>query len=158
MCMPLMSLPIFDVKSGTSRGEVVKSCLSWPAIAFNINALSLTFRVIGPIWSRLDEKAINPYRDTRPYVGLKPTTPLNAAGCRIEPPVSEPKAAINSPEATAAAGPPEEPPGTFVWSHAFFVFLKAEVSVELPIANSSRFNFPATTIPAFSSRSTAVAV
>src|SRR5699024_11333928 len=64
------------------------------------------------IWSRLDEKAIKPYRDTRPYVGLKPTTPLNAAGCRIEPPVSEPKAAINSPEATAAAGPPEEPPGT----------------------------------------------
>jgi len=38
--------------------------------------------------------------------------PQNAAGWRIEPPVSEPSAAIHSSAATAAADPPEEPPGT----------------------------------------------
>ena len=35
---------------------------------------------------------INPYRDTRPYVGLTPTIPQKAAGSRTEPPVSEPRA------------------------------------------------------------------
>ena len=35
---------------------------------------------------------INPYRDTRPYVGLTPTTPQKAAGSRTEPPVSVPRA------------------------------------------------------------------
>ena len=35
---------------------------------------------------------INPYRDTRPYVGLTPTVPQKEAGSRTEPPVSEPRA------------------------------------------------------------------
>jgi hypothetical protein len=41
---------------------------------------------------------------------LKPTTPQNAAGCRTEPPVSEPRAKRPAPEATAAAAPPLLPP------------------------------------------------
>jgi len=44
--------------------------------------------------------------------------------------------------ATAAAEPPDDPPGTLFKFHGFFVFLKAECSVELPIANSSIFSFP----------------
>ena len=49
---------------------------------------------------------------------------MKLAGWRIEPPVSEPSAASTSPEATAAAEPPEDPPGTLVKSQGFFVFLK----------------------------------
>jgi len=50
-----------------------------------------------------------------------PTTPQRPAGCLIEPPVSVPRAAAQSPAATAAAGPPLEPPGIRVKSHGFFV-------------------------------------
>ena len=38
--------------------------------------------------------------------------PVSAAGWRIEPPVSLPRAPMASPDATAAADPPLEPPGT----------------------------------------------
>ena len=40
--------------------------------------------------------------------------PQKDAGWRIDPPVSVPSAAMHWPAATAAAEPPEEPPGT--WS------------------------------------------
>ena len=40
-----------------------------------------------------------------------PTMPHNAAGCRTEPPVSEPNASGAMPAATAAAEPPLLPPG-----------------------------------------------
>src|ERR1041384_6594628 len=57
----------------------------------------------------------------------------------MDQPVSEPSVARHSSDATAAAEPPEEPPGTRVRSHGFRVVKNAEFSVELPIANSSRF-------------------
>ena len=41
-----------------------------------------------------------------------PQMPVNAAGCRIEPPVSVPVAPGTRRAATAAAEPPELPPGT----------------------------------------------
>ena len=40
-----------------------------------------------------------------------PVMPVKAAGWRIEPPVSVPVAAKQVSAATAAADPPEEPPG-----------------------------------------------
>lgn len=55
---------------------------------------------------------MSPWRETNPYVGFSPTTPQNAAGCRTDPPVSDPSAAKQAPDATAAALPPELPPGT----------------------------------------------
>jgi len=69
---------------------VVESIGSKPEIACNKYALSSTVLVIGPIWSNDEAKATRPERETRPYVGLIPTTPQNAAGCLIEPPVSDP--------------------------------------------------------------------
>ena len=45
---------------------------------------------------------------------------VNAAGCRIEPPVSVPVAAGVSRAATAAADPPDEPPGEHSRSQGFF--------------------------------------
>ena len=46
--------------------------------------------------------------------------PQNEAGWRIEPPVSVPVAPRQSPAATAAADPPELPPGTRGWSRPDF--------------------------------------
>ena len=49
--------------------------------------------------------------EIRPRWGLSPTRPQHAAGMRIEPPPSLPCATGTIPAATAAAEPPEEPPG-----------------------------------------------
>ena len=85
---------------------------------------------------------MSPYRDTRPYVGFSPTTPQQAAGWRIDPPVSVPRAATHSSAATAAAEPPLEPPGTWESFQGFRLAPKAEYSVEEPIPNSSRLVLP----------------
>ena len=58
------------------------------------------------------------------------------------PPVSEPNAHGTIWLATAAALPPDEPPGTLLKFQGFFVFLKYEFSVDPPIANSSILSFP----------------
>src|SRR5688572_30789093 len=104
----------------------VASSGSWPAAAASRRAASVTSRPNGPGWSRDDANATSPYREMRPYVGFKPTTPQNAAGWRIEPPVSVPKPPAARPPATAAAGPPDEPPGTRDRSHGLRVTWKAE--------------------------------
>ncbi len=85
-----------------------------------------------------------------------PQTPESAAGCRIEPPVSVPSVAAHKPAATAAAEPPELPPGTRVTSHGFFAFLYAEFSFDEPIANSSIDSLPRMTAPAALRRATTV--
>src|SRR5207302_9785763 len=87
-----------------------------------------------------------------------PTTPHSAAGWRIEPPVSVPSAHGARPAATAAALPPEGPPGTRPRSHGLRAGPNAEFSVEEPIANSSWLVLASSGAPAWASRSTAVAV
>src|SRR5271155_3930414 len=111
----------------------------------------------GPMRSSDEAKAISPYLDTRPYVGISAGTPQYAPGCRIEPPVSVPSDITDRPAATAAADPPLEPPGTLSRAAGFRTGPYAEFSFELPIANSSQFVLPRITAPAFSSRSIAVA-
>ncbi len=66
----------------------------------------------------------------------------------MDPPVSDPKDARAMPEATAAAEPPEEPPGTLSKSRGFLVIKKAEFSVEEPMANSSILALPKNIAPA----------
>src|SRR3954467_8941826 len=61
------------------------------------------------------------------------------------------------PGASAAALPPDEPPGTRVGSYGLRVGPKAEFSVELPMANSSRLVLPMAMAPDARSRSTTVA-
>lgn len=56
------------------------------------SAASETVRVRMAGVSRELTSGIKPWRDTRPYVGFRPTTPQYAAGFRVEPPVSEPRA------------------------------------------------------------------
>ncbi len=86
-----------------------------------------------------------------------PVTPLKEAGWRIEPPVSVPVAAGTSRAATAAAQPPDEPPGTRCRSHGFCTGPKAEFSLAEPIANSSQLSLPSVTMPASLKRRTTVA-
>src|SRR5947208_5605450 len=120
---------------------------SWPAIADSNSAQSRTSRVNVPTWSSDDANAISPYLETRPYVGFMPTTPHSAAGCRTDPPVSVPSAHTAWPEATAAADPPEDPPGTVSRRHGLCTGPNAEFSFELPMANSSQFVLPISTAP-----------
>src|SRR5678815_3660759 len=107
--------------------------------------------------SRDDAKATRPYRLTRPHVGSTPTTPQNAAGCRTEPPVSEPSAMRAMPAATAATEPPEDPPGTRSGARGFFAGPNALCSVDDPIANSSMLDLATRIAPAADSFSAAVA-
>ena len=83
--------------------------------------------------------------------------PVSAAGWRIEPPVSVPVAPGTRRAATAAAEPPELPPGTTRVFHGFCTGPKYEVSFDEPIANSSMLVLPSSTVPARFSRSTTCA-
>src|SRR3954466_348153 len=104
-----------------------------------------------------------------------PTVPVNAAGCRIEPPVSVAVAPIHSCAATADAEPPDEPPGTRPVSsnsgnsirptfaspasggralsaalrrrQGLITGPKHDVSLDEPIANSSLLSLPSSTAP-----------
>src|SRR5918998_2175079 len=87
-----------------------------------------------------------------------PTTPHRDAGWRTEPPVSVPIAQGALPAATAAAEPPDEPPGTRPRSHGFCTGPNPEFSFDDPMANSSWFVLPRTGAPARWSFSTDVAV
>ena len=63
-----------------------------------------------------------PYRTTgaaKLDAGLIPTVPVKAAGWRIEPPVSVPVAPRHRSAATAAADPPDDPPGVSRRSSTF---------------------------------------
>ncbi len=71
--------------------------------------------------------------------------------------MSEPSDSGTNPAATAAAEPPEDPPGTRPVSYGLRVGPVAEVSVDEPMANSSMLVFPTITAPAPRSRSTTVA-
>ena len=78
--------------------------------------------------------------------------PVNAAGWRMEPPVSLAVAPRHRSAATAVADPPEEPPGVSRWfepapRHGLVTGPKAEVSLDEPMANSSMFSLPSITAP-----------
>ena len=89
---------------------VVRSAASAPAIASSTAAQSSAVRAIGPSLSSVHERAIAPFRETRPYVGRRPVTPQYADGVPIEPDVSDPMANGTSPAPTAAPDPLDEPP------------------------------------------------
>ena len=75
--------------------------MSYPLIASNNIAESITVFVIGPTWSNDQLKVLTPFLLTRPYVGFNPTTPQNEEGTLIDPPVSVPNAPKQSEADTA---------------------------------------------------------
>ncbi len=64
--------------------------------------------------SRYGHVGITPVRGTSPNVGFIPTTPVNWAGMRFDPPSSVPSAAKAIPVATDTAEPALDPPGVRV--------------------------------------------
>ena len=94
------------------------------------------------MWSKLGASGKQPSVGTRPYDGLKPTTPQHAAGIRIEPPESVPSAASARPAASAAAEPPLEPPAILPGAMGFGTVPKWAFSDVIPYANSCRFVLP----------------
>src|ERR1039457_4731682 len=102
------------------------------------------------MWSRERAKAVSPYREPLPYVGVTPTTPQKDAGWRMDPPVSLPSDTTAVPCATTAADPPLDPPGTRSGARGLRTGPKAEFSVDDPMANSSQFVSPRIPPPASS--------
>ena len=84
----------------------------------------------------------------RPREVLSPTIPQALAGMRIEPPPSFACAAGTMPDATAAAEPPEEPPGDRVVSHGLRVGPYTSASLVAVRPSSGVAVLPRNTSPA----------
>src|SRR5690554_542306 len=82
-----------------------------PASCLNISAQSSTEPASGPMESMDLESGSIPVVSISPVLVFRPTTPLNDAGTRMEPPVSVPIEAAARPDATATADPDDDPPG-----------------------------------------------
>src|SRR5580704_11751083 len=93
----------------------------------------------------------------RPKLGLSPTSPVHAAGIRIEPPPSPPVAIGTMPPATADAEPPLDPPGVTAGSHGLRVTPQAGLAVKHTDPNSGTAVLPTGTAPAARSRATSTA-
>ena len=83
--------------------------------------------------------------------------PQQAAGRRIEPPPSVPSASGPWPLATAAAAPPDEPPGVRARFHGFRVTPNSGLSVKGLWPNSGVVVLPTRMAPASRSRRTGTA-
>lgn len=93
----------------------------WDAMSRK-RAASRTERVSGPSAMRpFQPEACSGPSSIRPRCGLRPTRPVSPAGYRTEPPPSLPSAIAAMPVQTAAADPPDEPPGVRSRSHGLRV-------------------------------------
>ena len=98
--------------------------------------------------SRVKLKGKAPSSGVRACVFLKPTRPVSAAGMRIEPPPSLAWAIGTTPAATAAALPPDDPPGEKSGFHGLRVVPSSGLSVMSVWANSGVVVLPTTIAPA----------
>ena len=85
---------------------------------------------------------------TRPRDGLRPTTPQEDAGIRIDPPPSLAEATGTMPAPTTAAAPPLDPPAMCSALQGEHVRPAASVSVVPMIPNSDVVVRPRFTSPA----------
>jgi hypothetical protein len=136
----------------SSRAILVASFSSYHDIAPTRRQASATVLVMTHTWSNDDAIDWTPYLLIRPYVGFIPTTPHMHAGCLTDQPVSVPMAAIHISAATAAAEPPDDPPGILLCPIGLITGQNEEDSFVVPIANSSKFVFPINEIPISSRR------
>ena len=125
-----------------------------PAITSNSAAASSTDLDIGPMWSRLQASGKQPSFETRPCVGLRPTSPQAEDGIRMEPAVSVPRVLKLMSAATAAPDPPLEPPGTFSRSQGLPTAPKWGLLLSMPQAYSCMLSLPVRTMPASFMRAT----
>src|SRR2546427_12892971 len=92
-----------------------------------------------------------------PLLCLSPTTPLHAAGMRVDPPPSVATASGAMPLATATAAPPLEPPLERSALQALRVRPNKGESVRHLVPNSGVVVLPIRMAPAARSRATATA-
>src|SRR5213082_1094555 len=92
------------------------------------------------------------YAGTRPNEGLSPGMPQNIDGMRMDPAPSVPTASGPMPEATAAAAPPDDPPGVIRGFHGLRVMPVKRLSVVPLIPNSGVLVLPNNTAPASRNR------
>ncbi len=119
-----------------------------PWIASSSKALSPTVRASAPNTLNPSHPSRAGWVETRPRLGFIPTRPQHAAGIRIDPPPSDPVAHGTMPAATAAAEPPEEPPGVRAGSHGLRVTPFAALAVHGKIISSGTFVIPIGIAPA----------
>ena len=84
----------------------------------------------------------------RPYVAFRPNSPLKPAGPRMEPPPSLPVPIGRRPPATAAAVPPDDPPGVRSRFQGLRVVPCNSVEVQLMPPNSGAAVWAVSTAPA----------
>src|SRR5260363_118580 len=122
---------------------------SGPVMTSSASAVSRTLREITPSLEAPYQYSPKPGpEDTRPRDGFSPNRPQQAAGMRMEPPPSLPAAIGTTPEATAAAAPPLEPPDTCAAFQGLLTRPKARESDTPFSASSGRFVLPKITRPA----------
>ncbi len=126
---------------------------SGPARMSSSSAVSRTVRVRTPSCRRKLSPASGA-SEMRPREGFRPTRPQQAAGIRSEPPPSLPCASGTMPAATAAADPPDEPPGVRSRSHGLRAGPQRRGSVTGRIPHSGSVVVPTMTKPASRSRRT----
>src|SRR5216683_1191676 len=98
-----------------------------------------------------------PVIGTSPQLGLRPQTPHQHDGVRIEPPWSPPSAMSTSPVATSAALPPDEPPVLCAGLCGLRIGPVAQVWLPAEKQRSSQAALPAMVPPASRIRVTTVA-
>ncbi len=124
-----------------------------PASTSSRAAESRTERVITPSMASPDSSApCSGPKLTRPRLALSAKSPQQEAGMRSEPPPSLPCAAGTMRAATAAAEPPEEPPGVCSRFQGLRQGPRASGSVTALIPNSGALVWPKSTRPAALSR------
>ena len=111
-------------------------------------------RAIGPSTANGSQGADTGQRGTRPGVGRRPVTPLQAAGLRSDPPRSLPSAIGSRRQASATAAPPLDPPAERDVSHGLRVAPKTRLKVCEPAPHSGVFVLPTRIAPAARMRST----
>src|SRR3954467_5465860 len=116
-----------------------------------MSAASPTVRVIGPTCATVPNGESG-QAGTRPNDALMPNRPVKLHGMRIEPPPSVPTASGPMPAATAAAAPPEDPPGVFAGFHGLRVIPVSGLSVTPFQPNSGVVVLPSSTAPFSRSR------
>ena len=127
-------------------GSCCQSRASGAAITSSISARSATVRAIGPT-CETGPNGLAGQAGTRPNVGLRPGSPQNAHGIRIEPPPSVPSASGTIPAASAAELPPLEPPGVMRGSHGLRVTPVSALSVTPFQPSSGVVVLPGSTAP-----------
>src|ERR1700739_4645544 len=123
-------------------GGLWRSPSTFPEAASSTSAASATVRASTPLTVIPLNASGSGHVEMRPRWGLMPTRWVQAAGIRTLPAPSEPIAAVTRPAATAAALPPEDPPGVCLRDHGLRVWPKPGPPVDGQWANSQALVLP----------------